>query len=164
MKMNLIKSTAALALTCASLTLPQSLFADFVVSTFDSDLGSNPYGTNLWNDSTATALTWTNSGNPAGSMYLVSDWALGTPTGGAYQWEESQIHLRPWDGATNADRGLDIRYYQSIDFDVRILPNSTTNLHGDFGGIIVAFLGDPYWGVNPTNGIGWTGLGTAYPS
>jgi hypothetical protein len=164
MKITFIKSLPTLALTCAALAIPQSLFADFVVSTFDSDLGSNPYGTNLWTDTTVTAMTWTNSGNPGGSMYLVSDWALGTPEGGAYQWEESQLHLRPWDAATNADRGLDIRYYQSIDFDVRLLPNCMTNLNGDCGGFNVAFQGDPYWGINPSNGIPWTNLRTVSPS
>jgi hypothetical protein len=167
MKITRTKSLIGLALTCFALAGPSSLFAaatNFVVSTFDSDLSANPYGTNYWNDSSATSLTWTNAGNPAGSMHIVLDWAQGT-SGGSYEWEESQIHCRPWDASTNADRGLDLRYYQSLDFDAMVLTNvSTTNLHGDYAGMNIALLGDPWWGSNPTNGgIPWTGIGGAAP-
>jgi hypothetical protein len=158
------KTILSLAL-CLLLSYAASPFAtgNFVVSTFDSDLGSNPYGTNTWTDTVATALVWTNNGNPGGSMFVVSDWAQGT-SGGYWEWQEHQAHLRPWDSSTNADRGLDVRNYSSINFDVFLMSDvSTTNLHGDYGGINVHLQGDPNWGNNGSGDTAWTYLGTAIP-
>ena len=163
MKIRIPQNLTALTLTCLALAAPSRLLAasDFTVSTFDSDLGSNPYATNLWTDTAATALVWTNVGLPGGSLDSVHDWALGAPTGD-WQWEEDQANVRPWDDATNADRGLNLSAYQSIEFDAMLKTGSSvTNAHGDYGGINIAAQGDPYWGNNGPDGVGWTGFGTA---
>jgi hypothetical protein len=174
MKITRTKFLVSLALTCLALAGSSSLLAitpNFIISTFDSDLGSNPYGTNVWTDApqgtVSAALMWTNAGagGSNGAMFIVADWPLGTAAGGAYQWLEHQASVRPWDASTNADHGLDIRYYSSIDFDVLLKTNeSSTNLNGNYGGINVNLVGDPYWGINSTNGTGWVYLGTAAPT
>jgi len=165
MKTTRTKTLVGLALTSLALAGSSSLFAagnTFVISTFDTDITSQPYTTNLWHTGdtpTPTAFYWTNVGNPPGAMDVQVDY-IASP--GQWDWQDNKTQVDPWSSnAPPATDALDLSKFDVVEFDINVNTNtSQANDAGQYGGIglIVQTWGG--WGNNPTNiDIGYHQLG-----
>ncbi|HZL44170.1 MAG TPA: hypothetical protein VFD66_12930 [Verrucomicrobiae bacterium] len=155
MKKSRIKSLAGLALACLALTGASTFGATtFMISSFDSDLSTLPWVTNVWpylhDTPEPTAVTWTNFGNPAGCMAVDLDWALVTPDA----WQDAKCQVQPWgtNGAAATDPIVDLSKFDFFEFDAAVdQANSQTNDLGSYGGI--QCIVQSFWGMgnNPSN-------------
>lgn len=156
MKMTRTKSLAGLALTCIALAgASSSVFADVVISTFDSDLAAF-VSTNFWRTGDPgfnggyPTIVWTNTGgNPDGAMVVSNDWS----TTNAWQDRKCQADVLPIPG-------YDFREYGFVEFDAKVISApSQTNSAGGWGSLSVIAQGFDGWGDN-TNQGGYTTLST----
>jgi hypothetical protein len=135
---------AGLALACSTSTV---LSQDFTICTFDADYCT----VNTDNTPVPSVFYWTNDvGNPAGSVYLVINWA-NNPSG----WQDTKLS---WDIAWP---GIDCPDYANVEFDVKIdQANSYPALDGSYGGVQVVCQGWQGWGLN-TEAHSWVAVGNS---
>jgi hypothetical protein len=91
-------------------------------------------------------------------MWVVLDWTGGPPSN-EWSWQDAKVVARPWD---SDGTGLNLAYWDNLEFDVRVLTNVSTlhPFHYSYGLIQCVGQGDPYWGNNDSNGVNWQELGT----
>ncbi len=138
--------SATLIMLLAGLTNPALSQGDYTICTFDADYCQ----INTANSPAPSVYYWTNDlGNPAGSLYMVIDWA-NNPNG----WQDTKISWDiPWPG-------IDCPNYARVEFDVKIdRANSYPATDGNYGGVQVVCQGWPGWGLN-TEGHYWSAIGS----
>lgn len=139
--------SALLGLLLAASTSTVLAATDYTICTFDTDICVF----NTANGNPPALYYWTNDvGNPAGSAYLVINWANNTSG-----WQDSKSS---WDLAWP---GADCPNYANVEFDVKIdQANSYPAADGTYGGVQVVCQGWNGWGLN-TEAHNWVGIGGA---